>query len=58
MLIAKTIRLLAVVIWVGGPSFVADPGLAARVGADATAVDGHQAVLLAHELIHAKAGQT
>lgn len=46
------------VIMVGGPSFVADPGLAARVGADATAVDGHQAVLLAHKLIHAKAGQT
>ena len=41
------------VIMVGGPSFVADPGLAARVGADGTAADGHRAVLLAQTLVHA-----
>ena len=36
---------------VGGPSFVADPLLAARIGADGTALDGHQAVMLAHDLL-------
>ncbi len=40
------------VVMVGGPSFLADPGLAARVGADGTAADGHQAVMLAHTLVH------
>ena len=39
-------------IMVGGPSFAADPGLATRIGADATALDGHQAVLRANELLH------
>lgn len=43
------------VVMVGGPSFVADPSLAARVGADATAADGHQAVLRANELLHRNA---
>lgn len=38
-------------VMVGGPSFIADPGLAARVGADATAMDGHQAILRANELL-------
>ena len=44
------------IVMVGGPSFVADPGLCARVGADGTAADGHQAVLTAHELVHARHG--
>ena len=43
-------------VMVGGPAFVADPGLATKVGADATAIDGHQAVLVAHELLNAAAG--
>ncbi len=43
-------------VMVGGPAFVADPSLAAKVGADATAADGHQAVLVAHELLHPAAG--
>lgn len=40
------------VVMVGGPSFLADPALAARVGADGTAADGHQAAVLAHALVH------
>ena len=39
-------------VMVGGPSFVADPALAASVGADATATDGQQAVVRANELLH------
>ena len=35
---------------VGGPAFVEDPGLARRVGADATAVDARQAPRVAGEL--------
>jgi methanogenic corrinoid protein MtbC1 len=38
-------------VLVGGPPFVAHPGLAALVGADATAADGRQAVLQAQSLV-------
>jgi len=38
-------------IMVGGPGFTADPSLAAQVGADGTATDGHQAVLQAQALV-------
>lgn len=38
-------------ILVGGPIFVAQPGLAERVGADATASDAPQAVVLAENLV-------
>jgi methanogenic corrinoid protein MtbC1 len=41
----------AVGIMVGGPAFVAHPELASLVGADATAVDGRQAVLQAEALL-------
>lgn len=41
----------AVAIMVGGPVFVAHPELAARVGADATAVDGKQALAKAERLV-------
>lgn len=40
------------IVMVGGPSFLADPGLAAQIGADATALDGQQAVLRANDLLH------
>ncbi len=40
------------VVLVGGPPFMEDPTLAASVGADATAIDGHQAVLCANDLLH------
>ena len=38
-------------IMVGGPIFVAHPELVARVGADATAIDGGQAALQAESLL-------
>ena len=41
----------AIGVMVGGPPFVAHPQLAAMVGADATAVDGRQAVLAAAGLL-------
>ena len=41
----------AVIIMVGGPLFVAHPELAERVGADATAVDGRQAIEKAEKLM-------
>jgi methanogenic corrinoid protein MtbC1 len=41
----------AVGIMVGGPMFIAHPEFAALVGADATAVDGRQAVLQAEALL-------
>lgn len=44
------------VVMVGGPSFSANPDLARQVGADATALDGCQAVLRANELVHGMAG--
>jgi methanogenic corrinoid protein MtbC1 len=40
------------IIMVGGPPFMADPSLAASLGADATATDGNQAVVRANELLH------
>ncbi len=41
----------AISVMVGGPHFVAHPQLAAMVGADATAVDGRQAVRAAQGLL-------
>lgn len=38
-------------VMVGGPVFLADPGLVERVGADASAVDAATAVLLAQRLL-------
>jgi methanogenic corrinoid protein MtbC1 len=38
-------------ILVGGPLFIADPGLAAAIGADSTAADGPHAVQMAEALI-------
>ena len=38
-------------VLVGGPIFVAHPELVARVGADATAIDGGQAALQAENLL-------
>ena len=40
------------IIMVGGPPFMQDPSLAAKLGADATATDGNQAVIRANELLH------
>lgn len=45
----------AIAVMVGGPPFVADPSLAAAVGADGTAVDGLQAVTEAGELMRRQA---
>lgn len=39
------------IIMVGGPPFMEDQDLASRIGADATATDGQQAVLRANELL-------
>jgi len=44
-----------VVIMVGGPVFNEDVGLARRIGADATAIDGVRAVVTAERLIHSLA---
>lgn len=44
-------------IMVGGPAFAGHPELAATVGADATAVDGRQAVEQAHTLLGLLSGQ-
>jgi methylmalonyl-CoA mutase cobalamin-binding domain/chain len=41
-----------VIIMVGGPVFNDDVGLARRIGADATAIDGVRAVVTAERLIH------
>lgn len=41
----------SLIIMMGGPPFVADQDLAGRIGADATATDGQQAVLRANELL-------
>ncbi len=45
------------IIMVGGPSFLADPELAGRIGADATAIDGHQAVVRANALLQLSDGR-
>jgi methanogenic corrinoid protein MtbC1 len=42
----------AIGVLVGGPVFSADPGLAARVGADATALDGRRAAETAETLLN------
>lgn len=39
------------VVLIGGPPFVADPGLASALGADGTAADGAQAVAVAASLV-------
>ncbi len=44
----------ALVVMVGGPSFVANPALAARIGADGTALNGLQAVTEARRLVSAR----
>jgi methanogenic corrinoid protein MtbC1 len=44
-----------VAVMVGGPAFIADPQLAGLVGADATAMDGRQAVLTAEGLLAVRA---
>lgn len=44
------------IVMVGGPSFSEDPALAHRIGADATALDGKQAVLRANELLNGRDG--
>jgi len=58
--LAETIRAIrrvsrnrAIGIMVGGPLLVENPGLARRVGADATAADGPQAVLRAEHMFTA-----
>jgi methanogenic corrinoid protein MtbC1 len=49
-----------IIVMVGGRVFVADPGLAARVGADATAADAAAAVAVAEQLlaVQLRAGAT
>lgn len=49
--VRRSSRNRSVGIMIGGPAFVDHPELAMRVGADATAVDGRQAVLQAHQLL-------
>ncbi len=45
----------AIGVMVGGPVFATDPGVVARVGADATAPDGQQAPALAERLLEERA---
>jgi methanogenic corrinoid protein MtbC1 len=47
----------AVIVLVGGPVFIAHPEWAARVGADATAADGCQALAKAERLVKARAAR-
>jgi methanogenic corrinoid protein MtbC1 len=56
--IRKASRNTKLIIMVGGPPFMADPTLAAALGADATATDGGQAVVRANELLHRPALMT
>ena len=49
--IRRASRNRAIGVLVGGPLFVAHPELVARVGADATAIDGGQAPLQAQNLL-------
>ncbi len=49
--IRQASRNRAIGVMVGGPPFIAHPQLAAMVGADATAVDGLQAVHRAHSIV-------
>ena len=46
----------AIAVMVGGPAFIAQPHLAAQVGADATASDGLQAVHTAEALVRLQVG--
>ena len=46
-----------IAVMVGGPPFVADPALAAAVGADGTAIDGLQAVAEAGALLRRATGR-
>lgn len=45
----------AIGVMVGGPIFIETPGLAAEVGADATAIDGRQAPTAAEQLLGSRA---
>lgn len=49
--VRRASRNQALGVLVGGPIFIEHPELVARVGADATAVDGRQAALQAHNLV-------
>jgi MerR family transcriptional regulator, light-induced transcriptional regulator len=49
--IRRRSRNRAIGVMVGGPVFVGQPDLAARIGADATAIDGLQATLQAQNLL-------
>lgn len=49
--VRRASRNQALGVLVGGPIFIEHPELVARVGADATAVDGRQAALQAHNLL-------
>lgn len=49
--VRRASRNQALGVLVGGPIFIDHPELVARVGADATAVDGRQAALQAHNLL-------
>jgi methanogenic corrinoid protein MtbC1 len=49
--IRRASRNRAIGVMVGGPVFLDHPDLVARVGADATAVDGRQAARQAHDLL-------
>jgi len=44
-------------VFVGGPAFISHPELATAVGADATALDGRQAVAQAEELLAMRTGR-
>ncbi len=59
--VVKAIRSVSrnsqVIVLVGGPVFVADPELAARIGADGTAADARGAAVLANRLMHALQGE-
>jgi len=48
----------SVIVMVGGPLFLAYPEFVTRVGADATAVDGRQAIRQAEGLLELQAGVT
>jgi methanogenic corrinoid protein MtbC1 len=47
----------SIVVTVGGRAFVADPELAVRVGADATAIDGRDAILQLQRLVRPAIGR-
>lgn len=49
--IRRASRNRSIGVMVGGPMFLEHPDWVARVGADATAVDGRQAIRQAHDLL-------